>query len=244
MRKISFWGRANKWNARLITITGTILLVLLGIATGSLLNDLAVHMPPATLTLLIIIYFVGVFLYPSKQNKNKDCRFYQKQKTCDAILAASTFLLTAFIANNNFRDIQFISGLQASTIAKPILPADSTVKKYKSITAFSASLKNENGEPLKWKEKKKLLKEQVRAIKKAEGLSKSGETILVILSVIAALGLLYVVAALACGISCNGSAAGAIVVGVLGTAVVVFLLIRVIRSINRKKRKNQLQPSD
>ena len=107
MRKISFWGRANKWNARLIIITGTILLVLLGIATGSLLNDLAVHMPPATLTLLIIIYFVGVFLYPSKQNKNKDCRFYQKQKTCDAILAASTFLLTAFIANNNFRDISW-----------------------------------------------------------------------------------------------------------------------------------------
>ena len=58
-----------------------------------------------------------------------------------------------------------------------------------------------------------------------------------ILAIIGALGLFLVVAALACGLGCNGSGTGAIAVAVLGTAAIVFGLIAVIRAIQRKGNK-------
>ena len=85
--------------------------------------------------------------------------------------------------------------------------------------------------------KKKLLKEQLRAIKKSGEISKGGKVALIILSVIVALGLLYLVAALACNISCSGSEGGAIILAVGGTALVIFLLVITLRAILGKKKK-------
>ncbi|HRF20009.1 MAG TPA: hypothetical protein PK977_17655, partial [Chitinophagaceae bacterium] len=64
-----------------------------------------------------------------------------------------------------------------------ILPKDSSAKTYKSIREFSASIKDKEGKLLKWKERKKLLKEQVRSIKKADNLSKGDKAGLIVLAV-------------------------------------------------------------
>ena len=60
---------------------------------------------------------------------------------------------------------------------------------------------------------------------------------LIILACIAAVGLLYLVMALACTLSCNGSDAAAVIVAILGLAGIIWGLIAVIRAINRKKTK-------
>jgi hypothetical protein len=57
------------------------------------------------------------------------------------------------------------------------------------------------------------------------------------LSVVVAIGLIYLVAALACSLSCNGSDAAALIVGIGGAALVAFLLIIAIRAITGKKKK-------
>ena len=117
----------------------------------------------------------------------------------------------------------------------------------REIQEIVASSRNETGKSLKWKERKKLLKEQISAIKKDNDMSKGAKVALIILSVAIALGLLYAVAALACNISCGGSEAGAIVVMVGGAAVVTFLLIIAIKSITGKKKKpkkTDINPDD
>ena len=246
MKKLSFWARDHKWPARFIIVFSFVLLNTAGIVTGMLLDDLKVTIPSAALTLSIIIYFTGIFFYPSKSEKRKLTAglFYKKQKTCDIILATSTFFILICISNNRFRSIQYFPALQATAVNKPTLPADSIVKTYKSIAAFSASLKDETGKSLKWKEKKKLLKEQVRAIRKSNEPSKGGKVILIILSVIVALGLIALVAGLACNLSCNGSDAAAVLIGLGGTALVIFLLFVAIRAIKGKKKKKTIIPEE
>ena len=106
-------------------------------------------------------------------------------------------------------------------------------------------MKDENGKMLKWKERKKMLKEQVKEIKKANNLSNGEKALLVILSVLVAAGLLYLVAALSCSLSCSGSDAAAVLVGVGGIALVIFLLIIAFRAIygRKKKKKKVAEPS-
>jgi len=163
--------------------------------------------------------------------------FYKKQKLCDVLLLSIAFLMFVCISSDKTPVETYFRTINTVYASKPILPKDSTFKNYKSLAAFSASIKDENGKLLKWKERKKLLKEQVKAIKKSKETSEGGKVALIILSVIVAIGLIYLVAALACNLSCSGSDAAAVLVGVGGTALIVFLLILVIRSITGKKKK-------
>ena len=250
MKKISRWAKDHKVSARLIIIFSFILLTLLGIITGALLNNVGVSISSGTLFIVIAVYLVAVIAYPSKSLKGKKLTaavFYTRQKTCDLLLAASTFCMIVFLSNRPEKLFSYTTPLSAAIPVKATFPKDSTVKSYKPIAAFSASLKDETGKSLKWKERKKLLKEQISAIKKDNDMSKGAKLALIILSVAIALGLLYAVAALACNISCGGSEAGAIVVMVGGAAVVTFLLIIAIKSITGKKKKpkkTDINPDD
>jgi hypothetical protein len=242
MKKISFWAKHHQWSARFVIISCFILLTITGILVGKLLEDIGVLLPSIIFSICISLYFTGILFYPSKSKRRKfnPSLLYKTQKKFDLLLAACTFLMLICISNDRFQSLQYFPSLQAATVNKPNVPADSTTKTYKTINAFSASLKDENGKSLKWKEKKKLLREQVRAIKKSDGMSKGAKVALIVLSVIVALGLLYAVAALACGVACNGSEAAAILVGIGGTFLVVFLLILVIRSITGRRKKKAI----
>jgi hypothetical protein len=222
-------------------VLSIILLNAAGIEIGTLLNDLNVVIPSFIFLLLIILYFAGAIHYPSKTGKKRfsSAGFYRRQKACDFILAASAFCMMIYICNDHFSGIKFFAGLHAATPIKPISPTDSTVKTYKSMAAFSALLKDANGKSLKWKEKKKLLKEQIRGIKKANDISDGGKIGLIVLSVAVAAGLLYLIAALSCNLSCSGSDGAAILVGVGGTALIIFLLVLAIEAIIGKKKKNK-----
>jgi hypothetical protein len=147
--------------------------------------------------------------------------------------------MVLLVGNYHTSDTKIFSTLGAVIPANSTLPDDSTVKTYKSFTAFSESLKDETGKSLKWKEKKKLLKEQVKGIQKAADLSPEGKIALIILSVLVALGLILLVAALACSLSCGGSSGAAILVGLGGTGLVILLLTLAIKGINGKKKKEE-----
>ncbi len=246
MKKISHWAKNHKKLSRLIIVVSFIILTGLGIVTGMLLSDVGVAISSVALFLFVAIYFAAVFAYPAKSLKGNTLSataFYILQKSCDFMLVVSTFCMIVFFSNQPDKIFSFSIPLNATTPASSSLPTDSTLKNYKTVAAFYASLKDENGKSLKWKEKKKLLKEQVRAIKKDPGMSNGAKVGLIILSVLVAIGLFYLVASLACNLSCGGSEGAASIVMIGGTALVIFLLIVAIRAIvGRKKKPKQPKP--
>lgn len=242
MRKLSLSARKNPATARLIIILSFIIVTLLAVFTGTLLRSAGISIPPYYLGIVIVVYLLTVLVYPRKiYGVMFTLKWnYTNRKISDGFLALSTYLMLLILSNNDFSQINYIQ----SAVAAPtsVLPGDSTVKKYQTIREFSKSMKDEDGNQLKWKQKKKLLKEQVKAIRKADDLSRGNKTLLIIVSVLVALGLLVLLTGLACNLSCNGSEAAAIILGVGGAALVVFLLIVVLRSIDRKYRKSREKP--
>lgn len=240
MKKISYWAKAHKWRSWVIIIAAFSVLNTLGIVTGILLQQLEISVSVILVFISLFLYLAALIAYPSKSEKGKTlsrAAFYIKQKSCDFILVASTFGMIIYLSNHPDRLFQSYPTISAAMKTEPSLPKDSLAKGYKSIKDFSASMKDVNGNQLKWKERKKLLKEQIRDIKKSNGLTNGAKIGLIILSVLVAIGLIALVAALACDLSCSGSDAAAAIVGIGGTALVIFLLVLVIRNINKKKKK-------
>jgi hypothetical protein len=245
MKKLSSWAKTHKWPARIIIVTGFILLILLGIITGQLLRDLLVDLPRAVLFLFIGIYLACALLYPVKKPGafgGVKQRSYRRQKTCDLLLAGSTFLMVVFLSNKQTLFPGSTSMAAPVTATLSTLPGDSATRSYKPIKEFSASMKDGNGKMLRWKERKKMLKEQIRAIKHSNEPSPGGKTALIVLSILIALGLIALLAALSCNISCSGSAGLAILVMVLGTGLVIFLLIRIVQRLTGKRKKEIKNP--
>ena len=244
MKKISFWARDHKWLARLSIVIIYLLLNIIGITTGILLHDLKIIFSTTLLPCFIGIFLTGFILYPSKVEKGKRLspkEFYVKQKTCDFILGFSTFCLLIYIGNRPDKFFLISSIANASSVSSPASVNDS-LKTYKTISSFSSSIKDKNGKLLKWKERKKLLKEQIREIKKSKGLSEGAKIALTVLSVAIALGLLYVAAALSCELSCSGSDAAALLVGIGGITLVIFFLVIAMRAIYHNGRKPHPNP--
>ena len=247
MRKLSFWAKQHKQAARLIIIFSFILLTIIGYYTGTWMSDLAISLPETILIMAIFSYITGVMAYPQRSVSHKTSKtksFYIHQKICDTGLAASAFLMIFYLANQP--DTFIHSFVPASAISgnNLVFPKDSSVKTYKSIGEFSSSVKDKDGKLLKWKERKKLLKEQVRGIKKADNLSQGDKAGLIVLSVLVAIGLLLLVGALACNISCNGSEGAALLVGIGGTALIIFLLVLVIKSIKKNRKVSEKTPEN
>jgi hypothetical protein len=238
MKKISTWGRQHKYAARIIIVLLFIVLTALGIITGSLSNALGIIISSWVFVITVGIYFIAVLIYPAqhlKKNRLSRAAFYVRQKTCDIGLAASTFVMIIYFANQPGRIFHYSQGVQSALGAELAAPKDSTVK-HKTVAVFSASMKDATGNNLKWKEKKKLLKAQIKAVRKSD-LSRGAKVALIILSVLVALGLLALIGALACELSCGGSEGAAILVLSLGSAAVLLLFLLVIKSITGKKRK-------
>jgi hypothetical protein len=243
MKKISHWAKDHVWPARIIIIISTLLLVALGIITGLLLYDIQLTIPALVFIFSILLYVTGVLFYPIRKDRTVRVSYY-RQKTCDLLLAGSVFLMLAYLGNHPKQILDQYSAFTAASANSSSLPKDSSLKTYKSLDVFSASMKDKDGKMLKWKERKKMLKEQVRAIRHSKEPSDGAKVALIVLSVLVALGLLYLVAALSCSISCGGSGvlAGFVLVG--GVALVVFLLIVVIRKILGKKKKDIRKPKE
>lgn len=234
-KQLSFWAKQHKWSSRFIIVFSFLIMNALAIITGSLFNDLNINFPVWFLVLSILAFSFAWLKYPNEDQDRG--RTYVLRKTCDSILIGSTFLMLTFFGNHRLNPFDN-SILFASTVNSYSLPKDST-KAYKSVEDFKKSLYDESGKPLKWKERKKLLKEQVKAIKKDKTISDGGKVGLIILCVLLALILAYGVAALACSLSCAGSDAAAVIVAVLGLGGIVLLTIFLIRSIIRKSKKEK-----
>ena len=245
MRKLSLWGKNNPWKARLIIIFSHVILFLLAWFTGNELVSTGINLPGYLKYLIVLISFLTFITYPSAKNKStyKIVSYYTHQKTCDFLLALSTFGMVVCLTAPGENISTFFPDIHAST-----LPSIEKSKTKPKAAEILASLEHRDKSTLTHSEKrilKKEFKKQIGIYIKAKitgDKEESGHAGLIILAIIGALGLFFVVSALACSLGCNGSGTGAIAVFVLGTAAIVFGLLAVIRAIERKGKSKKLPP--
>jgi len=243
MKKISIWAKQNPWKARITIIFSHILLFLLAWFTGTQLYAIGKELPAFFMFLFVLIYLIAAFTYPSKKNKSgTNIPFlYLKQKSSDLLLAAATFGMVVCLAADNENVFRFYTTSFANLTSVSIKG-----KEKSTANEILASLKYRDKSTLTRSEKKILRQEFKKELKlytiaKLSGKKdEAGNAGLIILAIIAALGLLYVLAALSCSISCSGSEGAAVLVVVLGTAAIVVGLIVVIRAIKRGSKKKQI----
>ena len=207
---------------------------------GAALLDLNIHIPYATLFITMAVVAVVVLTYPSRWSATLSKKqFYIRQKTSDYIIAASSFIMVATLVNNNMP-------LPGATVS---LASNVTAITTPTAQEIIASLKYRDKSTLTGKEKRILMGEFKRQLKlyavaKLKGdKDAAGQTLGIIGVILAAVGLFYVVAALACTLSCGGSDAAAVIVLVLGTALVIWGAVVAIRRIShgpRSKKKNDI----
>ena len=230
MKKISRWASRHKWPARLLIVISFIFLNCLGLFLGNALTVSQFTIPSLWIYATAFIFITGFITYPSRKQKGSYKNFYKSQKISDFVLVSTTFLLVIGFGNHyhlqkNQSPFQFAyaNATELTAINKSSSRESSIIpKKKKSLIKT-------------WKSK---LKENIRKIKKEYKDASPGErTALIILSIIVALGLLFLVLSISCSLSCAGSDGAALVVGLLGTGLILFVLTRVIKRINRGRPK-------
>ena len=237
MKKLSIWASHHKVAARFTIVLSFFLLTGLGMFIGSTLSQWQVALPYESYLVAAVLFSLVSLFYPGRsfgEQRWLPKARYALRKSSDFMLAAITFCMVVYVANQPSSLFRYVTTTQASLPERNL--TDGVKKPYRSIDEFAKTMKDKNGKTLKWKERKKLLKTQIRAIKSDDGMSKGTQTALIILSVIVALGLLALLSALACNISCNGSEALAIIVGVAGAGLIIYLLVLLIKHIRKKGR--------
>ena len=246
MKQISYWAKKHVWQSRALIVLIYILLNILGIFTGRLLNDLNIIIPQLYFIACIIFTIILWIWYPEKRytktNISGSILFYRR-KLFDFSLGLITFLMIIY-AGNTWQNlfIQSESALASKIIP---IPKDSAIYNNPLIKNFITGLKEMDISKLNQREKFRLIKKQIQTIKKDSETPKSDKVPLIILSVLAALALLYILAFLSCSIACAGSEALAIVVALGGTALIIYLLVRMIKRIcNRPPKKENTKTEE
>jgi hypothetical protein len=239
---VSLWAKQHVWAARIALAAGTLLLAVVAFYAGLLFQQLNINIGPWMLAVGFSALAAGIMFYPHHGQKGERftrMQYYIRQKSCDVLLVSSTFLMLLHQGNFYAKTGQWYFRDIASLKAYGSLPADTVSRSYLTVREFSASLKNEKGELKTWKERKKLLKYQLTAIRNDKEMSEAAKAILAIACVLIGLGLIALIAGLSCELSCNGNDAGALVLVTLGTTAVVILFLLAMRKLFPKGSKQK-----
>ena len=230
MKSISFWAKKHIWQSRLLIVVIYILLNVIGLFVGKLLNDSNVNLP-GLYFMLCVIFIVILSIGYSSTNVRASRVFtrYFRRKFFDFALGLITFLMIIY-GGNNYKNL-FVNNEAVNAFSIHRLSKDSAIYYNPLIQNFIASIKNMDVSKLSLKEKKRIIKQQIKTIKHDKDISEGNKTLLIILSVLIALVLLYGLAALSCSLSCSGSEALALIVAIGGTFLIIFFLVRIIKRI-------------
>jgi hypothetical protein len=238
MRKIAAWGRANPWTARITLIVSRIILFWLAVYLGSVMIEEGYSISQSFLYLLAAVAIYCGITYPAKTTRKTDPFFFRRQKIRDLLISVTCFGMIMGLVQDPSALMSPITGANAATHS-----SISKGKEKPRADEILASLKHRDKKTLTRQEKRILRQEfkkqlKIFAISTIRGdRPAKADAGLKILAIVAAIGLLLLVGAIACELSCNGSDAAAIIVGVLGTAAVIIGLVAVLKAINRKQQK-------
>jgi hypothetical protein len=239
MRTIALWARFHPVRARILIIVSHLVLSAIALYLSLQLFRRGIQVPVWMAVLFIALFVLTALFYPEKKRGIKKSRLiFLRQKTCDLIAVTCGFGLICFIGNQAFfHEMPVTQSANASMIIEDPVYKNPAAKKildsYKSGEKTRLSMKEKR---ILKNELKFQLGQYALAIA-SRNKQKADTTSSIILAVLAAAGLLYLVAALACNLSCSGSETAAVIVLILGVAGIIVGLVYVIRSIKRKARK-------
>lgn len=231
MKKISYWASRHIKTARLLLVCIKFLLIALAYYTGMELYKMEVILPSDEINYIaLLVLFIVIVIYPRRTktvlSKN---RAYIKQKTCDFILPLCSFIIIATTVNNGGA-VTYHSSAYGSAILK-----NPTAQEILASGKTKAMLTRTEKKILKREFYKQL---KIYASAKITGNEEtSGKAWKIILAIIACVGLVYLLAVLACNLSCSGSDAAAAIVLVLGITGLVFGMIALMKRIHRGPKK-------
>ena len=223
--------------SRILLVLIYLLLNASGILLGTLLEMVQVSIPFVVAYFLLIPFLTAVLLYPSRKQKHSFRNFYRARKTADAVLVACSFLFVVCYSNQPAGNalLQNRQAVFASSEATPVVSEKPGKPKIRIRLEKSSFSKKQ------WQQIKQNVKEIRKTLRKK---TTAGQVFLIILTVLVALALQFLVAALACDLSCSGAEGLAWTVLLLGTALVTFLTVVVIRRIVRKPEPHPLRESN
>lgn len=224
MRQISGWALQHKMAARVLIFLSYLLLNACAFLLGSTIDPLA-----AGITWLVALPFlIALLLYPERNRKSGYRNFYRTQKTCDLVLVACSFLL--IVATASRYDAPRMPAQDAAVAAMKAPEVKKPGKKRITVQLGAKGFFSKH-----WNKIKTHVREIRAAVRNPGG---AGKAALILLTIVVALALLYLVAALSCSIACSGAEGLAFTVALLGTGGVVFLTVVVIRRILHRRRRD------
>jgi len=231
MRQISLWSKHHRWTARFLIVLLQFVLVAIGLLLGDLLALTGVILPGIVVYASYFIFLLCAACYPSKKNKAAYNNFYRFQKSIDLALVATSFVIITGLGNgtNSTPRSPQSSFAVSSAAASVDVPPRLGTGKHNPVKGRYTSKKGLKGFKQQLKERVKTIRQQYKDASRVE------KNLLIILAVLISLLLLLLVASLSCSLSCAGSTGGAVLVGVFGTGLIVFLLVKAITRINRGK---------
>lgn len=235
MKTISRWASSHSRFAISLIIFLQILLGWLCYQLGILLTEGSWRLPAAIIPVGFAILLLLAFGYPHQQKLA--AHRYAKRKLCDVlIILIGSVCLTATV---NRMDQPPVSGGSALAFTRPPT-ADAILHQWK--TDPSKKL-NRSEKRILRKEFTRQLKQLRQSIAKKD-MDATGRVLLIIFTIIMALGAAGLIAALVCSLSCNGSAFAATAVALLGGVGLILGTIFIIKAINRKYRKSATNQSN
>jgi len=238
MKELSLWAQQHKWPARIILIFSHIALTLISIYWGFISFQKNIVINEAALYLLIIFYFLLYLLYPSGGKQHFFQNTYKVRLLFHGAMAVCSVLLVVTYVNS----LQHATHMNTATAS--VIKVRGTNPGYNNPEAERLVKGFQSGEIKKFsKSERRILKEELKyqfhSYKKAkEAHQKKDATnaVIIILTIIGALIMLYLVAALSCSLSCNGNEAASVIVLVLGVAAIIFGCVAIGRSLKKKKK--------
>jgi NADH:ubiquinone oxidoreductase subunit 6 (subunit J) len=234
MLAISFWASKNVIQARILLAISHLLLTALAIAMGMLLKNETISIDPIFGYTSILLFLIAFAAYPYKNKSVRFTKRYGYQKIFDGLLALSTFLMLICFSNQSWNHTNAANAWMPKRISSVNTHSNET-----SITSPEAKIIP------KKEEKKQWLNKVMNFLNASKSYTSGEKVIFTILAILGAAALLYLVAALACNISCNGAEGAAIVVAVVGVGAIIFLFIKLMKhlnknpSISRNKSRNK-----
>jgi uncharacterized membrane protein HdeD (DUF308 family) len=238
MLKLSYWAKDHRYAARILVVIIHCLLIWMGWNAAEIFYGSQIHVSPVWLPLFAFIFLGIAFIYPARKEKRYISSF-KKRKLLDFLSGLCGFILVFLLMAQLNQGTGFgnaamgIEPVKPSAYKNPAAEKLITAYKLGEKTSFTRREKRVLKNEFKY-QLGQYAKSTLRGNK-----TNTDETGVIILTIIAAVGLLYVLAAISCSLSCNGSDGAAVVVLLVGIAAIVWGIIAVIKGIHRREKSRE-----
>ncbi len=211
----------------MLIVSMYIALNLIGWLLGNLLPQFDDTLANFLLWTLSVFTFYIFIVYPSFK------RNYFYRKICDLALITCTLGFVIVICNNG-------NVIPRNNVYGASIEGRDTnsLKSHPLYVNFKSKLEGLDKSKLSKKEKRRIMKTQIKAIMHEKSLSAADRALMIFLCVLLGLALLFGVAVLSCAIGCGGSEALAVVVALLGIVGVILFVSWLARKIVPARKYN------